>query len=90
MKLVSKIYAGYCLFMAGYGCSRGYRIENVNFTTERVISGIFNGVCYGFPILNIAPTIRLLNRLEIRSKNYDKKTHTAEYKEFIGVCMDDI
>jgi hypothetical protein len=90
MRLVSKIYAGYCVFMTGYGCSRGYRIENANFTTDRVISGIFNGAIYSIPFLNIEPTIRLLNRLEIKYKNYDKKQHVAEYKEFIGVCMDDL
>lgn len=76
--------------MSGYGASRGYRNRDADFITDKVISGFFNGVMYGFPILNIEPTIRLLNRLEIRSRGYDKNLHLNQYKEFIGRCMDDI
>jgi hypothetical protein len=92
---LKKAYTGFCILMAGYGFSRGYRsirmykdeeIFNKPLWTEKMINGILNCGYYGVPILNIFPTICLINRLEIDYKNLDKKLYRDNYEEMIGHC----
>lgn len=86
IKKIDNIYGKFCIGMVGYGFYRGYNIENSTFYTEKIIKGVLNGGYYGFPFINMFPTIRLLNRLEISYKNLDKYQHKSEYEELFGYC----
>lgn len=92
MRLLGKLYAGFSFGMSAYGFSRGYRSnvrDNKNeLTSEKLISGLLNGMYYGAPVINIGPTIKLINRLEIEINNLDKDTYKDNYQEFIGICKD--
>lgn len=94
MTFLSKVYLTFCTGMGIYGFTRGYRSEThkdrESLTAEKCGKGLINGICYGAPIINIGPTLRLLNRLEIDYKNLNKEQHKSEYEEFIGTCKDTI
>lgn len=94
MSFVGKTYATFCVGMGIYGFTRGYRSniykDRESLTAEKYVSGLVNGICYAAPILNIGPTFRLLNRLEIETKNLNKEQHKSNYEEFMGICNDTI
>lgn len=94
MSFIGKTYFTFCSGMGIYGFTRGYR-SNIHkdreaLTAEKCINGIVNGICYAAPILNMGPTFRLLNRLEIEYKNLNKEEHKSNYEEFMGMCNDTI
>ena len=85
---------GFCSSMSVYGVTRGYRAQNIRdkdtLTSGRIANGIFNGLLYAVPIVNIGPTIRLINRLEIDYKGLNPNDYKDNYREFIGECDDTI
>jgi len=94
MSFIGKTYFTFCASMGVYGFTRGYRStihkDREALTAEKCVIGFINGICYVAPILNIGPTFRLLNRLEIEYKNLDKEQHKSNYEEYMGICKDTI
>jgi hypothetical protein len=94
MALLTKLYGTFCVGMGTYGFTRGYRAysgtEDTNLTCDKVLQGVINGMAYGAPILNMWPTFRLLNRLEIECRSLNKDNYQSNYEEFIGVCKETI
>ena len=82
----------FSLLMGTYGFTRGYRSQiepsKKVLTMERIGYGLFNGILYSMPVLNILYFSRLMNRIEIEYYGLDKKRYISEYKEVIGECMD--
>jgi hypothetical protein len=90
--------------MSVYGFTRGFRaisdsnykkdVELQNTVTrlisERVVNGVFNGWMYAVPIWNIPMICNLINRVEIKYRNLDKKDYSSSYKEWCGICEDTI
>jgi hypothetical protein len=89
---LSRLYKGYSILMFGYGFTRGYRSDHNDLITGKFIMGIFNGSIYSIPGFNVLSTINLLNRIEIKYRNYDKfdKKYKSNYEELIGYCYDTI
>ena len=94
MAFLTKLYGTFCVGMGAYGFSRGYRAysgkEDTNLTSNKVVHGIINGMTYGAPVLNMWPTFRLLNRLEIECRKLNKDNYQSNYEECIGVCKETI
>ena len=78
--------------MSVYGFSRGYRSEfkNKPLFTEKIIRGFYNGIIYGLPIWNIPMLLKIVDRVEIKFLNLNKKDYIYSYEEFIGICKDTI
>lgn len=94
MGFLTKLYGTFCVGMGVYGFTRGYRSytckEDNNLISTKVVQGVINGVMYGTPIFNIWPTLRLLNRLEVKYKNLNKDNYKSNYEESFGVCKETI
>ena len=90
MTLYTKIAKGICLSMGGWGFSRGYRSNDNHkkLTSEKLFISSANAIIYATPIINIFPTIRLINRMEIEYKGLDQTNFKSSYEEFSGVCHD--
>lgn len=76
--------------MGVYGFSREYRANQSDLTSNKFFCGLFNGILYAAPVLNIFPILRLFNRLEIEYKQLDKDKYKYEYTEITGECNDTI
>jgi hypothetical protein len=101
MTIIRRIYEGYCIAFGVYGISRGMRVEDAKFWTEKAISGFLVGCVYATPVFNIFPTIRLINRLESEYRGKSPRTtklfkerleyyDEANYEEITGFCYDTI
>lgn len=92
VKLFKNLYGGFCFAMSGYGFSRGFRAaqsDNQNqLTTNTIFGSCLNGFYYGAPVINIFPTIRLINRIEIEERGLNRDLYKSEYQELCGVCND--
>lgn len=90
IKFFKNFYGGFCFIMSGYGFSRGFRAAQTEnkLTTDTIMSSCLNGLYCGTPIINIFPTIRLINRIEIEKRELDRNLYESEYKEMMGVCND--
>lgn len=91
MTLLKRSFIGFTTYMAVYGFSRGYRSEfaygNIDkLTTDRIRSGILNGLIYSAFPFNIYQISRLLNRIEIESKGLNKNDYPEEFREITGEC----
>lgn len=90
----AKALAGFCSTMSVYGFSRGYRAQVVNnkenLTSDKIANATVNSLFYTIPIMNIGPTLRLINRLEIEHKKLQKDDYKDNYREIVGECMDTI
>jgi hypothetical protein len=71
MSMFLKVYTGYSFLFGIYGFSRGIRVEDTDSLTEKVISGTVVFTFYAIPVINIIPTIRLVNRITLK-KLYQK------------------
>ena len=87
-----KVLVGFCSTMSVYGFSRGYRaLDNKkSLTSDKIANATINSLLYAIPVMNIGPTLRLINRLEIEHKGLHKNDHSNNYREFAGNCMDTI
>lgn len=92
MSTFHKLYKSYCFMMGVYGFSRGFRVENIDSLTEKLMSATVVGTIYTIPVINILPTIRLYNRITLKEsipkiKNnlnyYDK----CNFEEITGYCF---
>ena len=94
MSFLTKFYGTFCGTMGLYGFTRGYRCDiETNkpiLTSEKYFNGLINGLYYATPIFNMSPTRKLLNRLEIEYKNFNKNNYKDNYTEITGVCNDTI
>jgi len=89
----SKILTVFCSSMGLYGASRGYR-SSLQFeskhqlTSEKITNAVINGLFYAIPVVNIGPTIRLINRVEIAYRGLNPSDYKEDYKEIMGggVC----
>lgn len=89
--VIFKIHIG----MGIYGFTRGYRAEDKLNTPERLIgekllNGIMNGYMYCLPVYNVKWIHNLLNRVEVKYRNLDKKVYEKNYEESCGICDDTI
>lgn len=92
MTFFNKLYPTFCVGMGLYGSHRGYRSkshgEDNRLTIDKMTLGFINGIIYAAPIVNIWPTVKLLNRMEIEYKQLDKHLYKSNYEEVVGVCED--
>ena len=91
ISLIFKLHVG----MGMYGFTRGYRSQNKSNTPELLIcekltNGILNGYMYCLPFYNIKWVHNLLNRVEVKYRNLDKKVYEKNYEETCGICDDTI
>jgi len=90
--ILGRVYSGFCVGMGIYGYTRGFRSEYKNnskkLITEKLSGGLFNALFYAAPIVNLWPTLRLIDRLEIEYKNLDKTKYKGAYQELVGQCND--
>lgn len=94
----TKAIKGFFIFhglMSVYGFSRGYRsdvkeIKTKSLFTHKIMRGFSNGVIYGLPIWNIPMILKLVDRIEIKFSNLNKKDNIYSYEEFTGICEDTI
>jgi len=91
---LQKVYGVFSLSIGIYGCKRGYKakfdFEEELLTSEKILRSTFNGILYACPIMNIFPTIRLINRIEIKTKGLDPNKYKSAYQEVVGYCKDTI
>jgi hypothetical protein len=90
-----KVLVGFCSTMSVYGFTRGYRAQEgkiikESLTSDKIANATINSLFYAMPIMNIGPTLRLINRLEIEHKRLHKDDYKDNYREFVGECMDTI
>lgn len=92
MTILKKLYPTFCVSMGLYGSYRGYRAkhqgEDNRLTIDKFTLGFVNGIIYAAPIVNIWPTVKLLNRMEIEYKQLNKDLYKSNYEEIVGVCED--
>jgi hypothetical protein len=82
-KAFTTLYASF----GAYGFWRQYNIipsDRERFFTEKVFFSLTNTSLYLLPPYNIYAFIKLLNRLEIQSKGFDKTLYKDQYTEFFG------
>lgn len=89
----STILTVFCSTMGLYGATRGYRASHQfeskhKLTSEKIINAFTNGIFYAIPVVNIGPTVRLINRLEIAYRGLNPSDYQTDYKEIMGggVC----
>lgn len=75
-----------------YGTSRqysstDYKTNICNLTTVKITSSLINSLFYIAPILNILQIIKLINRIEIEYKGYNKEHFKEQYEELLGTCL---
>ena len=85
--ILKRVQVTSCVGMGMYGASRGYRAPHDD-DADRIISGLVSGLMYGTPVLNIFPTILLINRVEIESRGLPKDVYKSNYNEIWGTCYD--
>lgn len=69
----------------GYGFWRQYKsMSSEELLTYKICFSLMNGSLYVLPPYNIYAFYKLLNRLEIQSKNLDKHLYENQYTEFLG------
>lgn len=83
--MIKKIFYTTNLLFGTYGFSREYRVKVENrFFTEKISVSILNGIFYMIPPYNIYYLAKLLNRLEIEKKKWNKIDYKDQYTEFLG------
>jgi hypothetical protein len=94
MMIGSRLYGTFTVVFGTYGFTRGYRSVSYcpeeQLITKRVLNGVVTSMFYVAPVVNIWALARLVDRIEISIKNYDKSKYDDAFEEFTGVCIETI
>lgn len=90
-------YMMFCIGVGVYGFTRGYRSDrkfnnssesNKRLIGDKISNGLENGLIY--TVIPFPFCLRLINRIDIKLSNVDKKEYDTSYAEVTGYCMDTI